>query len=121
MQPRLPLQKIYSNKKQKGCQQAGGCRPSLVSKRVFGTLAAEFEVFVFACLNGDQNISKKKYTFFCHVLVLLFSFFGNIWASGLGDDGQRFGKGGWAGRGAGQGGRGGERLLSCSELRVSFG
>lgn len=68
-------------KKQKGCQQVGGCRSSLVSKRVFGTLAAEFEVLVFACLNGDQTFQRKIYIYFlpCSRLVLFWKHLG-IWS-----------------------------------------
>lgn len=32
-----------------------------MSKTVFGTLAAEFEVLVFACQNGDQICVAKNF------------------------------------------------------------
>lgn len=56
-------------------------------------------------------------------LLSYFSFFGNIWASGLGGDGLRFRNvlAGGVGGAEGGAGREGERFLSCSELRVSFG
>lgn len=86
-----------------------------------GTLAAEFEVLVFACLNGDQNISKKKIYFFA--MFSSFCFLETSGHLGLGDDGQRCGKVLAEGLGGARGGagKGGERFLSCSELRVSFG